>query len=48
MNSDGVMLVFETIETESNNRPNIKYLYHIPIKFCMCKPEPELITKTIK
>lgn len=48
LNLEGVMLVFETIETESNKRPNVKYSYHIPIKFYMSKPEPELVTRTIK
>lgn len=40
----GVKLVFETA---SNNRPDVKNVFHIPISFCMVKPEPELVTKTI-
>ncbi|VVC42102.1 Hypothetical protein CINCED_3A010702 [Cinara cedri] len=40
----GVNLVFETT---SSNRPDIKCMFHIPIKFCVVKPEPVLVTKTI-
>lgn len=40
----GIKLVFETV---TNNRPDLKYVLNIPVKFCMIKPEPELVTKTI-
>lgn len=34
-------------ETVTNNQPNFKYVLSIPVKFCVIKPEPELVTKTI-
>lgn len=40
----GVNLVFKTV---SRNRPNEKCIFQIPVWFCMVKPEPVLITKTI-
>ncbi|XP_022175737.1 uncharacterized protein LOC111037460 [Myzus persicae] len=40
----GVKLVFETV---TNNQPDLKYVLSIPVKFCIIKPEPELVTKTI-
>lgn len=45
INLEGVNLVFETA---SNNQLEVKYEFHIPVKFSIAKPEPELITKTIK
>lgn len=44
LNLKGILLVFET---QNLNRPEEKYVFHIPVKFYTAKPEPELITKTI-
>lgn len=41
---EGLMLVFETMNINCSDE---KYVFQIPIKFYMGKPEPELITKTI-
>lgn len=43
-NLEGILLVFETQNINSSNE---KFVFEIPIKFYMAKPEPELITKTI-